>query len=267
MPRTPAMITGIVIGYSSTGSSTSRLRARTSIAAKSVPTAAKPDRAGREQAEQSGPGARRAAPGTSARRAARRSARRPPAASGRPTACRRRAPAGRSAPSSARAASRSAARARTCARAPACPENAIAIHRMPAAASSTGLPSRTKPNANTSTQDTAKNSVVYRISRLRTSMRRSLRVTSQTVCEEGHGAGAPCRLATTSRRLAIPLAQTSPAPASIGTSRPFRSMTARSSSPSMVSRSCVVTSTIAPGVLQLRQPRAAAPPSPRRPAR
>ena len=42
MPRTPAMMTGIVIGYNSTGSSTSRLRARTSIAANSVPTAAKP---------------------------------------------------------------------------------------------------------------------------------------------------------------------------------------------------------------------------------
>ena len=36
------MMTGIVIGYNSTGSSTSRLRARTSMAANSVPTAAKP---------------------------------------------------------------------------------------------------------------------------------------------------------------------------------------------------------------------------------
>ena len=42
MPRTPAMMTGIVIGYNSTGSSTSRLRARTSIAANSVPTDANP---------------------------------------------------------------------------------------------------------------------------------------------------------------------------------------------------------------------------------
>src|SRR5918998_1759916 len=42
VPRTPAMITGTVTGYNSTGSRTSRLRARTSIAAKSVPTAAKP---------------------------------------------------------------------------------------------------------------------------------------------------------------------------------------------------------------------------------
>ena len=38
----PGNETGTVIGYSSTGSSTSRLRARTSIAAKSVPTAANP---------------------------------------------------------------------------------------------------------------------------------------------------------------------------------------------------------------------------------
>src|SRR5436189_6418798 len=40
--RTPAMITGTVIGYNSTGSRTSRLRARTSIAENSVPTAANP---------------------------------------------------------------------------------------------------------------------------------------------------------------------------------------------------------------------------------
>ena len=46
------MMTGTVIGYNSTGSSTSRLRARTSIAANSVPTAAKPDRAGDEDRRQ-----------------------------------------------------------------------------------------------------------------------------------------------------------------------------------------------------------------------
>src|SRR5215475_4248748 len=40
--RTPAMMTGTVIGYNSTGSSTSRLRARTSIAENSVPTVANP---------------------------------------------------------------------------------------------------------------------------------------------------------------------------------------------------------------------------------
>src|SRR5262245_53223960 len=42
VPRTPAIITGIVIGYKRIGSITSRERARTSIAANSVPTAANP---------------------------------------------------------------------------------------------------------------------------------------------------------------------------------------------------------------------------------
>src|SRR5439155_1215871 len=42
VPRTPAMITGMVIGYNRIGSSTSRDRARTSMAAKSVPTAENP---------------------------------------------------------------------------------------------------------------------------------------------------------------------------------------------------------------------------------
>ena len=42
VPRTPAMITGTVIGYNRIGSMTSRDRARTSIAANSVPTAANP---------------------------------------------------------------------------------------------------------------------------------------------------------------------------------------------------------------------------------
>ena len=37
------MMTGTVIGYNSTGSSTSRLRARTSMAANSVPTAREAD--------------------------------------------------------------------------------------------------------------------------------------------------------------------------------------------------------------------------------
>ena len=40
------------------------------------------------------------------------------------------------------------------------PEKAIATHRIPAAASSTARPSRTNPNANTRTHDTAKKSVV-----------------------------------------------------------------------------------------------------------
>src|SRR5215472_5471763 len=42
VPRTPAMMTGIVTGYNRIGSSTSRVRVRTSIAANNVPTDAKP---------------------------------------------------------------------------------------------------------------------------------------------------------------------------------------------------------------------------------
>src|SRR5262245_48707343 len=42
VPRTPAIMTGTVFGYNRIGSITSRLRARTSIAANSVPTTAKP---------------------------------------------------------------------------------------------------------------------------------------------------------------------------------------------------------------------------------
>src|SRR5687767_4095788 len=42
VPRTPAMITGMVIGYNRIGSSTSRERARTSMAANKVPTQANP---------------------------------------------------------------------------------------------------------------------------------------------------------------------------------------------------------------------------------
>src|SRR4051794_21519567 len=42
VPRTPAIITGMMIGYNRIGSSTSRERARTSIAANSVPTAQNP---------------------------------------------------------------------------------------------------------------------------------------------------------------------------------------------------------------------------------
>jgi hypothetical protein len=39
VPPTPMMITGTVIGYNRIGSMTSRVRARTSMAANSVPTA------------------------------------------------------------------------------------------------------------------------------------------------------------------------------------------------------------------------------------
>ena len=59
------------------------------------------------------------------------------------------------------------------------PAKAIEIHRMPADASSSGRPSRTSAKANTRTQDAAKNTVVYTISRLRISTVRSLRMTTQ----------------------------------------------------------------------------------------
>src|SRR5262249_20856390 len=61
------------------------------------------------------------------------------------------------------------------------PENEIAIHRMPAAASATTNPSRTSAKANTSTHETAKNSVVERISKLLISTATSLRNTSPAV--------------------------------------------------------------------------------------
>ena len=100
-------------------------------------------------------------------------------------ACRHRAPADRPARASARAAFRSGARARTCAPSASVPENAMAIHRMPADTFATARPSSTKAKANTSTHDTAKNTVVETSSQLRTSTARSLRTTSQATREEG----------------------------------------------------------------------------------
>src|SRR5581483_8717685 len=58
------------------------------------------------------------------------------------------------------------------------PEKAIAIHRMPAAASSRARPSRTNAKENTSTHATAKKSVVNRISRVLASIAKSFRSTS-----------------------------------------------------------------------------------------
>ena len=120
VPRTPAIMTGIVIGYNRTGSSTSRLRARTSMAANSVPTAAKPsvpqasraasssglveDRRPEEQGDQRHQQSSTSASSSQDARAA----------------CRRRWP-GRSAGASISARSVSpCARARTCGPAPAC---------------------------------------------------------------------------------------------------------------------------------------------------
>src|SRR3954454_10071192 len=57
----------------------------------------------------------------------------------------------------------------------------MAIHRIPAAASSTARPSLTKAKAKISTHDTAKNRVVVSTSQLFASIATSLRSTSQAV--------------------------------------------------------------------------------------
>ena len=152
MPRTPAMITGIVIGYSRIGSSTSRLRARTSIAANSVPTAANP----------SVPAASRAPSGQRMREQRRlehqrherdddRLDRREQQQHAGQLADIERRPIERAPACSARSVSfcRSRSNVRPSA---SVPENAIAIHRMPAAASSTASPparTRTRTPART----------------------------------------------------------------------------------------------------------------------
>ena len=155
------------------------VRARTSIAANSVPTAAKPTVPERRTAASQTAG-RAAAPGTATPRAARARSPRRPVAPRYPGACRRRSPAVRLVRGAAPA-SVSDCRSRSNARPSASvPAKAIEIHRMPAAPSSGARPSRTRAKAKTSTHETAKKSVVYAISRLRTSTVRSLRSTSQT---------------------------------------------------------------------------------------
>ena len=148
------------------------------------------------------------------------------AGSGCRAACRRRAPADRSARSAARAASRPAARARRRGRAPACPRTRWRSTGCRRPTSCTGRPSLTNPNANTSTQASAKNTVVSRISRVRVSIRRSLRVTIQTA-----------------RANAL-------MPASL----PSTSDTDASVSPSIAATSCVVRMTMAPALRADPQP-------------
>src|SRR5262245_60324791 len=70
--------------------------------------------------------------------------------------------------------SRSAARER-----PSVPENAIAVHRMPATASPDARPSDRNANEKISTTMTAKNNMVEMISRVRHSTTRSFQSTSQ----------------------------------------------------------------------------------------
>src|SRR2546428_4592282 len=64
---------------------------------------------------------------------------------------------------------------------------------MPAAASSSGLPSLTNANAKISTHDSAKNSVVYRISRLLTSIAKSFRSTRSATLRNTASPWAPSR--------------------------------------------------------------------------
>ena len=190
------MMTGTVIGYNRTGSSTSRLRARTSIAANSVPTAANPSVPAASRPRQPAAAARSSgAWNSSADQRHEHELRRAPAAAGCRAACRRRAPADRPAPAAARAASRSGARARRCGPSASVPENAIATHRIAAATSSSGAAFHARGRTRTPGRtDTAKNSVVERISRLRTSTVRSLRTTSQATRKKSlMRRPSPCR--------------------------------------------------------------------------
>ena len=132
VPRTPAIMTGTMTGYNNTGSSTSRLRARTSIAANSVPTAAKPSVPAtriasqpewllqQRRLEQQADQRHEHAP--------------PPRASSAtmpsslPDVDGRR---GRPAPAAAPAAFRTAAHVRTCAPAPACRQSDRDAHKSP----------------------------------------------------------------------------------------------------------------------------------------
>ena len=244
VPRTPAMMTGIVIGYNRIGSSTSRVRARTSIAANSVPTAAEPDRAARPAAPRSSSGRLKsgawnssATSGTSSSFGDAEQRERCRAA------CRRRSPAAAPAPAAARAASRRSARARTCGRAPACrrtrSQSTGCRPRRPRPA----RPSFTNANAKTSTHDTAKNSVVSAISRLLTSIATSFRSTSQRGAEEHVSALRPAR----------GTARAGPARAgSSASSRPSRTSATRVTRPSARSRSCVASTTIAPPAASAR---------------
>ena len=198
-------MTGIVIGYNSTGSSTSRLRARTSIAANSVPTAAKPSvPAASSPTSSSGCVEQRRLEQQRDQRHEHDLDRRR-AAAGCRAACRRRAPDDRPAPAAARAAFRSAARVRTSGRAPASRKTRSRSTGCRRPRPRPGAPPRRTPNANTSTHDSAKNSVVNRISRLRTSTVKSFRITSQADAQEPPHASDSARPAAP----AIALAQRS----------------------------------------------------------
>ena len=154
------MMTGIVIGYNSTGSSTSRLRARTSIAANSVPTAANPSVPAEQQCreQQRRVEQRRLEQERDERHE--HDLRRHDHREDRRAACRRRSRGDRPARASARAACRCSARARRCARAPASPRTQSRSRECPPRHRRPARPSFTSAKANTSTHESAKNSVV-----------------------------------------------------------------------------------------------------------
>ena len=141
------------------------------------------------------------------------------------------------------AASRCSARARTSARAPACPRKRWQSTGCRPAASSGGRPSFTARTRTPARTTTAKNSVVYRISRLFASMATSFRRTSRAT--RANISGAPD--------------ERSVAGAQTGRGRLVRYQAAvahsatRVTRPSATSRSCVATTTIAPSAASCRR--------------
>ena len=180
VPRTPAMMTGIVIGYNSTGSRTSRLCARTSIAANSVPTAAKPtvpDASSADEVQR--PAEERRVEQQRHERHQQHSATKITARMPEELADVDRGTIGgreqqRPQRIGVALSLEGAAERQRPAEGDCDPED-------PAAASATSRPSRTRANANTTTTDRAKNIVVASVSRLRISMVTSLRKTVHAV--------------------------------------------------------------------------------------
>ena len=161
VPRTPAMMTGIVIGYSRIGSMHVAAPRAHEHGREQRADGGEPDRPSRQQRQQRERPVARAARGTAGRPAARGPPRPRASSSDDAEQLARRRCAGRLAGASISARSVSACRSRSKVRPSASvPAKAIAIHRIPAAASSSGRPSLTSAKANTSTQDTAKNTVV-----------------------------------------------------------------------------------------------------------
>ena len=203
-PARRAMTTGTVIGYSRTGSSTSRECARTSIAANSVPTDGEADRArsraGPPAATARGRAARRTASPTTARAIDLDASHQQQQ---RRAACRDRPPAARPARAAARAASR-ACRSRSNARPSASvPENATATQRMPAAASSSDAPfAHEREREDQHARDARRTASCTPARGCAPRRRRSLRAMSQAAREDAHRRAASAERARGSARAA-----------------------------------------------------------------